>query len=55
MKEIYPAANRKAEEYSLNEEILKGYLGLAKSGDNLKKILVPKTGKLTQKLIFFFH
>ena len=46
MKEKYPMEDTAVEDCISNTEVLENWLVSAKMGDNLKKILVPKTSNL---------
>jgi hypothetical protein len=43
VKEKYPLEGTSVEDCITNTEVLENWLSSAKTGDNLKKILVPKT------------
>lgn len=45
VKEKYPTEGSNGEDCLTNTEVLQNWLEAAKPGDNLKKVLVPKTSK----------
>jgi len=52
VKEKYPVEGNPSEDCTSNTEILQNWLMAAKPGDNLKKVLVPKTSNFFYRLYF---